>query len=195
MTARARRRIYLCSGAQHTGHRCVLWYFAHRCDPRYIASIDVDHTAFAIDRCTAPLSPSVESGQHHRPLSTRRREQPIVTELAKARERGCVRARGKARQVCFGDGLSREGRRRDWEGLGRRYHFAGESRRRHCALLDGKERIAGLAIEHEHEPALRDLRDSVYPLTTTREREEIRRGGEVAIPHVVVHGLEMPDAF
>src|SRR4051812_1295741 len=194
MTARAYRSVNLRPAAQSAGGDYAL-SFAHRGDPWDVAAIDVDHTAFAIDGRPAPLSASIESRQHDRPLSTRRREQRVVAQCAEARERGRVRARGKIGDVCFGHRLSSKGRRRDRERLGWRCHFAAERGRRHWPLLDGEDRIAGLAIKNEHEAAFRDLRDSVYPPTTTSEREEIRRCGKIAIPHVVVHGLEMPDTF
>src|SRR4029453_9393747 len=42
---------------------------------------------------------------------------------------------------------------------------------------------------------LRDLRHDVAALAVLRDRDQGRGGGEVAVPNVVLHGLEVPDAL
>ena len=73
--------------------------------------------------------------------------------------------------------------------------LAVERRRRHLAILDRKERLARLALEDVDVSGLRDLRDRVDRAPVARHRDERRRRGEVAVPEVVLHRLEMPDAL
>src|SRR5206468_3317109 len=61
-----------------------------------------------------------------------------------------------------------------------------------CALFNGKKRLARLAVEQEYESALGNLCDRVDARGMPRHRDEIGRGREIAVPEVVVHGLEMP---
>ena len=59
----------------------------------------------------------------------------------------------------------------------------------------GKERLARLALEHVDVAGLRDLRDGVHRPAIARHGHEHRRRGEIPIPEVVLHALEMPDAL
>jgi len=58
--------------------------------------------------------------------------------------------------------------------------------------LPRKERSARVAIEHIDEAALRDLCDGWDASSVARDVDEIGRGGEIAIPQVVMHRLEVP---
>src|SRR6266702_6070191 len=49
-----------------------------------------------------------------------------------------------------------------------------------------------VAIEHIDEAALRDLCDGWDASSVARDVDEIGRGGEIAIPQVVMHRLEVP---
>ena len=64
--------------------------------------------------------------------------------------------------------------------------------RRHGALLDGDERLAGLAVQHEQHARLRRLQDSRQHLGAPADRRERRRRGVVVVPEIVMHGLEVP---
>ena len=61
--------------------------------------------------------------------------------------------------------------------------------------MDREKRFAGEAIEEVEIALLRRLRDGVDALAIAVEAEERRWRGKVAIPDVVVHALEMPDAL
>ena len=94
--------------------------------------------------------------------------------------------------VGLSQGLPREGRRLQRERLRRPRVLATQIRRGDGALLNGKEWLPRLAIEQEHEPALRDLRDCVDARWMACQCDQVGRGRKIAVPQVVMHGLEMP---
>ena len=62
-------------------------------------------------------------------------------------------------------------------------------------FLDREQGRAGLAIEQEDVAGLGGLRDGIARLAVVHHRHEHRRRRQVAIPHVVVDELVMPDAL
>ena len=100
------------------------------------------------------------------------------------------------RDQVLGELLPREGRRQRRQHL-RRREPARRRRRRPARVTSsiGKIGSPGLAVEDVGAAVLRDLRDDVARPAVLRDRDERRRGGEVAVPEVVLHGLEVPDAL
>ena len=62
-------------------------------------------------------------------------------------------------------------------------------------LLDRPQRLAGDAIEHEQEAVLGGQRHGVDRLAVVLDGDQLRRRGEVVVPQVVVHDLEVPHAL
>ncbi len=89
----------------------------------------------------------------------------------------------------------RERRRLGREGLRRPGFLARNVALRHRPLFDRPQRLAGHAIEHVEQSELRRLRDDVARLAVVPHGEQLRRGGQVVVPDVVVHGLEVPEAL
>ena len=76
-----------------------------------------------------------------------------------------------------------------------RSSLAGHIGMRHRPLFDRPERLAGHAIEHPQKSLLAGLRHHVHRLAVVLHRQQLRRGGIVVIPNVVMDHLEMPQAF
>ena len=92
--------------------------------------------------------------------------------------------------------LPRERLRLGRERLRRRRHLAGDLALRDRALFDRPQRLAGQRARRRRgtrscPPARRCRR--VAPVVS--DGEELGRGGEVVVPEVVVHGLEVPLAL
>src|SRR2546423_8191550 len=90
VTAGARGSIYVRTGARAASRWSYFRCFAHRRDPRDVASVHIDHTRLSIDGGTAPFTTAVEAGQHDCPLATGWREQRVVPQSAKAMQRSVV---------------------------------------------------------------------------------------------------------
>ena len=74
-------------------------------------------------------------------------------------------------------------------------HFPRQVAPGELPVLDREQRRSRLAIEHEHEPVLRRLHDSIDTAAVLFERDEIRRRRQVAIPEIVADELKMPQAL
>ncbi len=81
------------------------------------------------------------------------------------------------------------------KGLGGRGYLSGNVAGRIARLLDRKERIAIRPVEEVDESLLGCLRNRIDLHAVALDGEERGRGGEIAIPDVVVNALEMPDAL
>ena len=77
--------------------------------------------------------------------------------------------------------------------LRRRRELAGHFALRHRPLFDRPQRRAGLPLEHVEESGLARLRDDVDRLAVVLHRQQLRRGGVVVVPQIVMHDLEMPE--
>ena len=104
----------------------------------------------------------------------------------------CSSARHERVDVVRLERLPGEGGRFGRERLRRRRHFAGNLALRDRALFDRPQRLAGQALEHVEESGLARLRDDVDASPLVSDGEELRRGGEVVVPEIVVHSLEVP---
>ena len=187
MTRAAHGGVHRRAGAWRAGGRGKVGGFAHRRDPRHVARIHVQRRGLGIDGRATPLAATIEAGEDNAPFAARRREERVPQ-------------RPKAPQFLLGDvsgayRLSRERRGLHWKRLRGPGVLAAQGRGRDRTLCDVEERFARLPVEQENEPALGDLCDGIDPCRTARHGHEIGRGGQVAIPEVVVHGLEVPQSF
>ena len=105
-----------------------------------------------------------------------------------------MRLRRPASQEVGREPLPRERLWQSWHGLRPRGTFAGHGTGRDRFLVDREQWRARLAIEHEDVAVLGGLRHRVDLPAVATDRDQ--RGGrrEVAIPDVVMHRLEVPDA-
>ena len=79
--------------------------------------------------------------------------------------------------------------------LGRRQRLAFRAALRHGALLDRPHRLAGIAVEDEHEPLLGRLDHDVTHALAGFDTRQRRLRRQVVVPDVVMHGLERPGEF
>ena len=97
--------------------------------------------------------------------------------------------------LVLGERLLRKRRRIGRERLRRPRLLAGNVARRDGPLLDRPDRLAGHAIEDVEESGLARLRDDVDELPVVPDGRQLRRGGVVVVPEIVVDHLEMPEAL
>src|SRR5688572_10067749 len=195
VAARARGGVHRRASAWRAPGGRKLCCVAHCGDPRCVARVDEEHARLAVDSRSTPLAAAVEAGQHDAAFTTRWHEQTLRTQAAKAALRRRVRVRREIGEVRLGHRLPREGGRSDWKRLRRPRLLPGQVRCRYRTLLDREERLSRRTIEHKDEAALRDLRDGIHAIAAAHDRNEVRRGGEITVPEIVMHGLEMPDAL
>jgi hypothetical protein len=122
-----------------------------------------------------------------------RREQPLVSVTPEALTDGAPLVGRQIRvDVLLGEGLT--GKRRgpcgDW--LRGRGVLARHVGLRHGPLFNRPDRLAGHAIEHEQESLLCGLRHHVAAASVLANRQELRRHGQVVVPHVVMNDLVVP---
>src|SRR4030095_6334431 len=72
---------------------------------------------------------------------------------------------------------------------------AGRVGLRNGPLLDGPQRGAGRAIEHEDESVLRGLRHDVYVSAVVPNSEKLRRSRKIVVPEIVMNDLIVPESF
>ena len=90
--------------------------------------------------------------------------------------------------------MTGERRRFERNRLGWPGRFALQIRGRHRSFLDGKQRLPRFAVEHEYMTGLGDLSHRINFPAVASDRHQIGRRGQVAVPEIVVHELEMPHA-
>ena len=93
----------------------------------------------------------------------------------------------------LGEALARKAWRLHRIRLGFRELLTIHLRGRRRPILDGEERFARPAVEHEDITGLGDLRDCFHGPAVPRDGDKTRRGGEIQVPDIVPHVLEMPD--
>ena len=130
------------------------------------------------------------------PQMARRREQAVVGGVAhRLPQRSCssglmngLTSSGLNTCRANGGGLGRER-------LRRRRRLLPALRSSARPFLDRPERFAGQSLEDVEESGLARLRHDVDRLAVVADGQQLRRGREVVVPEVVVHGLEMPRRF
>src|SRR6266513_1456053 len=90
VTAGTRGSINLRASARAASRWNYFRSFAHRRDPRDVASVHVNHTRLSIDGGTAPFTTAVKAGQHDCSFATGWSEQRVVAQSAKAKQRSVV---------------------------------------------------------------------------------------------------------
>ena len=128
------------------------------------------------------------------PSQARRREDALVAQRRDLRATRVAVRRRRAPRLVGGEPLRRE--RRGAHGGTAASADASSPETvlaRHGPLLDGKDRRAGLAVEHEELARLRRLKHDAGTRRPSRVTvDERRRRRVVVVPEVVVHGLEVP---
>src|SRR5258705_7192014 len=89
----------------------------------------------------------------------------------------------------------RERRRLQRERLRRRIPLARNIALRDRTLLDAEYRLPVRAIEDEHVAALADRRERRDRPASLSDVDQARRGREIDVPDVVMHGLEVPSVL
>ena len=171
----------------------VGWYLDHRADPRHAVPVDVHDAGVGVDRRPAPLAAAVEAGEDDGALAARGDELPVAAHPPQAVEHVTVRLGRDVGHLVLGHPLPGERGRPHRQGLGGPGDLAGNVRGRERPFLDGVDRLAGLAVEHEDVGRLGDLGHDVAPPAVLDDGQQVGGRREVAVPDVVVHRLEMPD--
>jgi hypothetical protein len=117
---------------------------------------------------------------HQRALERRRRVQRSESELLHLRLRRGLQLRSQIERVVERHPLFCERGRSGRDRLLLPRLLAGHVARRHRPLLNGPDRLAGHAIEHERPAHLRELDDRIDPPTGDGDRDEVRRRRQVA---------------
>ena len=99
------------------------------------------------------------------------------------------------REFVRGERLSRERRKDGGKGLRGPGVFAGNVARRDGTFFDRPDGFAGDAIKDEHKAVLRRLRNGVDGFAVAADGDELRRGGGIVVPEIVMNELEMPEAL
>ena len=167
--------------------------FNHRQHPGHLVCVDVED-AVGVGGRTAPFGTTVEARQDNGAFAARRCEGNVGTKAGEAVEDMAMGPRGNVRDLVVGEELSGEGCGKAWDGLGGRGGFALEIGGGDGDLVDGEERLAGLTVEEEDVSGLGDLGDGIDASALVADGDEVRRGGQVAVPEVVVDHLVVPDA-
>ncbi len=157
----------------------------------------VQHARLGIGGGPAPVrSAQLARNRNLILLETQRREHALIArraqDLLQPRD---LRRIEKRINLIRRESLSRESRRLGRKGLRRPRFLARRVALRHRALLDRPQWFARHAIQHEQEPELGRLRHDVDRLTVVLHREQLRRGGQIVIPQVMMHRLKMPQPF
>ncbi len=126
----------------------------------------------------------------------RRGEQGAESKIRHRLDRHRPNLRGEIDQIVHRHTLVLEGRRLGRKRLGRRQGLALHvAVGRHRTFLDWPHRVAGRPVEHVGESLFADLRHRLGRPPVGVDVNQGRRGGEVVVPHPVVHRLEVPHAL
>src|SRR5260221_2718844 len=162
--------------------------------PSHLVRVDVQERALRIESGAAPLRAAVIARKDDGvPIRAERDELPFAAELSKRLQRALPGLRRAAREHVLRETLAGERSGSSREKLRRRRHLALHRARGERMLFDRKQGRPRRAIEKEHVALLAGLRDGIDPLSVAGNGDEARGGGEIAVPEVVPHGLEMPD--
>ena len=170
--------------------------FTERSHPRHFVGVDVENVGIGIEGGAAPLRAAVEAGKNHGFLAdAERRELAFAARFVKLIERPFVHFGRAIGQHLFSEHLPRVRRGFRGQRLLDGGDFAGNCARGIFFRFEWKERRAGGAIEKIDEALLAGLRDGFDFLTVALNVYEHRMRRKIAVPDVVMHRLEMPDAL
>ena len=163
--------------------------------PCHLVRVDVEQPGLRIEGRPAPFGAAVVSREDDEPIGARRLKHPGVPVLAERLQCGRVRFGRPIREHALGQRLPHERRWLARDRLGRARLLAVDARRGNLPIVDGKQRLSALAVEHEDEARLGYLRDGVDRPPVLLDRDQRRRRRQVHVPEIVLQGLEVPDAL
>ena len=132
---------------------------------------------------------------HDRTLQARRRVNTSVSRFPDYRQHFRFCFRRQVGHIILGEVHPDHRRRFQRKGLCRPQLIAWNVGRRHGPLLDRKHRLALDPVEHERQSHLAHLHHGVKPFPAVSNRDQRRLARQVVVPHIVVRGLEVPDAL
>src|SRR5215471_13574027 len=145
-----------------------------------------------IDGGHTPVGSAIVAGRRNGAAQARR-EQSLVARIRQYFPNGgLLRIRGERIDVFLGERLPRERRRLGREWLRGRAPLTGNVGLGNGALFNGPERLARHTIEDVEKAEFGWLRDDIHTLAIVLHREEFGSAGEIVVPEIVMHDLEMP---
>src|SRR5258708_4445037 len=91
--------------------------------------------------------------------------------------------------------LPGKGLRQGWNWLGGPGLFPGQSVLRYRFLFNWEYRLAICAVEHKNKPVFGDLSHGINCFSIMFYSYQVWVGRQVAVPHIMVYHLVMPDIF
>ena len=167
-----------------------------RSQPRHLVGIHVQQAGVRIPGRAAPFGAAVKAGVDSGvDADAERFERAVTAQLRELLARPGRRLRRARGEFVGGQSLTRVGRGQLRPQVGGAGDFAWHVRGRRGHLFERKHRLAGVAIQHEHEALLGRLHQRIDGLSLDAQGHERRSRGQIAIQHVVFHELEMPAQF
>ncbi len=166
-----------------------------RGDVGQVRDRDEEPAPLGIEGGARPVGPAAGKRVEDRPLQARGREEALVAEPLELAAAAVQVLGGRGVEVVLGELLRNQRWRLGGDGLRRPGALARHVARRDRALLHREERTTGLAVEHEDEARLGSLGHGVDGAALVHDTNQDGRRGQVVVPQVVVHGLEVPDAL
>src|SRR5262245_10763985 len=100
-----------------------------------------------------------------------------------------------SREHLFGHPLPHEGQWLVWKRLCPSKLLSVNTIGRNFSILEGENRLAGLALEDQHMTRFCNLCHSIEHAPISIDRDQSRRGWKIAIPDIVLDRLKMPFAL
>jgi hypothetical protein len=166
----------------------------HLEDPGHLAGVYIEHAALGVGGRAAPFAAAVEAGEDEGAFAAGGREGLLLDDVP-ALGHVVLRLGGDVGDVVEAKGAAGEAGRLGGDGLGLGGEFADEVGGGHGLFFDGEEGFAGLAVEEEDVGRFGDLGDGVDLLAVVLHGHEVGRGGQIAVPQIVVDGLKVPLAL
>src|SRR5579864_5170937 len=164
--------------------------------PGHFVRIDIKDPCLRIKRRSTPLSAAIEPWKDNRVLSRAQGNELTLAAIGpKLLKYPLVRFRRAVGQHVFRQPLARIRRRLSRKRLRISRDFTLQITRRVFVILNREQWLSICSIEYIDEALLSGLRDRINSLAIVRHRDECRRRWKIAVPQIVPHALEMPDAF
>src|SRR3974390_1618731 len=164
--------------------------FGQGAGPGDIVGVDVEDCGVWIDRGAAPFRATIETGKDYRVFTDAEgNELAFAAKRFEFLESPLVNSVGAFCERVLGEILAGEGSGACGEPLLACGYFARKSAGRIVAVFDGKEWLAGGAVEKEDEALLGGLRDGLDGFSVALRGEQDWRRRKVAVPEMVAHAL------
>ena len=177
------------------GAAAVHFHGLHANDVGGIHGVDVVEPGIGVIGAATPVGAAVEAGQQHRFLQAGGAHESKILRLLPLLEGMGVGLLVDVGEVIHAHFAAGKGLRQFHPRLGRIAVAAGNVRARHCHLGNRPHRLAGQTVQQVDHPFLGGLGHQVQGLAAAAQVDQGGRGAEVAVPEVVMHGLEMPDTL